>query len=105
MITKGLKPEYEIPVIEECFDEKWSDWGMEQYLINNNCRELIDNMADRGHFGPVHGCPAIEFYNEAKGINYTQIMTGESEALGGSFMVRSYLYGSSLHGHYNEKLM
>ena len=81
---QGLKPEYEIPVVEECFNEKWSDWGMEQYLINNNCRELIDNMADRGHFGPVHGCPAIEFYNEAKGINYSQIMTGESEVLGGS---------------------
>jgi len=77
------KPDYEIASIPECRDETWSDWGMEQYHIQNNCRELVDNMADRGHFGPVHGCPAIEFTNEAKGVNYTQIMTGESEVLGG----------------------
>ena len=81
---EGLEPDYSIPVVEECYDENWSDWGMEQYLINNNCRELIDNMADRGHFGPVHGCPAVDFYNEAKGVHYIQIMTGESEVLGGS---------------------
>ena len=55
---------------------------MEQYLINNNCRDLIDYMADRGHFGPVHGCAAVDFYNEAKGVHYIQIMTGESEVLG-----------------------
>ena len=77
-------PDYDIPLVEECFNDNWSDWGMEQYLINNNCRELIDNMADRGHFGPVHGCPASEFSNEANGVNYIQIMEGESEALGGS---------------------
>ena len=81
---EDLKPDYAVPRIQECFDDNWSDWGMEQYLINNNCRELIDNMADKGHFGPVHGCPAIEFTNEADGINYTQMMTGESEVLGGS---------------------
>ena len=35
--------------------DEWSDWSMVKWEIHNNCRELIDNIADMAHFVSVHG--------------------------------------------------
>ena len=50
-------PDFTTDKIEECYSDDWSDYGMASFLVKNNCRELIDNMADKGHFGPVHQAP------------------------------------------------
>src|ERR1041384_1516230 len=42
-----------IPRIDPVFKpDEWSDWSVVKWRIENNCRELIDNIADMAHFGP-----------------------------------------------------
>jgi len=80
----GPRPEQAIPRIEPVFNEKeWSDWSMVKWTIKNNCRELIDNIADMAHFGTVHGAPVDEFINIFEGHLATQIMRARSERLSG----------------------
>ncbi len=69
--------EQEIPDQPEYYDDGWSDWYMDKIRIHNNNRELIDNMADVGHFGPVHNAQASSFKNIAHRHTYTQIMEGD----------------------------
>ena len=56
-------PDFTPDKIEACYSDDWSDYGMASFLVKNNCRELIDNMADKGHFGPVHQAPFEGFWN------------------------------------------
>ena len=79
---EGTAPDYEPDKIDACYSDDWSDYGMASFLVKNNCRELIDNMADKGHFGPVHQAPFEGFWNEAKDHTYTQEMTADSPILG-----------------------
>ena len=80
-VEKG-DPDYLPKKIDECYSDEWSDYGMASFVVKNNCRELIDNMADKGHFGPVHQAPFEGFWNEAKDHTYTQEMTADSPILG-----------------------
>lgn len=74
-------PEQKIPRIDDCFSDNWSRWAMDKIRINTNCRELVDNMADYGHFGPVHKSPIKDFSNIVEGHTYQQVLTGTSEGL------------------------
>ncbi len=67
-----------IPREEACFSDKWSDWVLEENVININCRELIDNMADMAHFKTVHGVTATRFKNIFEGHVLTQINEGKN---------------------------
>lgn len=80
--TEKQEPDYLPNKIEACYSDEWSDYGMASFVVKNNCRELIDNMADKGHFGPVHHAPFEGFWNEAKDHTYTQEMTADSPILG-----------------------
>jgi 3-ketosteroid 9alpha-monooxygenase subunit A len=75
-------PEVDIPREEECFSNDWSGWVLEENTIEINCRELIDNMADKAHFASVHFVPPTYFKNVFAGQVLTQIMHGKNE--GGS---------------------
>ncbi len=77
-------PEQAIPRLKQAFDEGWSDWSVVKWKIDINCRELIDNIADMAHFGPVHGSTTVAYFaNIFEGHKATQIMVGENETLGG----------------------
>lgn len=80
--TEKQEPDYLPNKIDACYSDEWSDYGMASFVVKNNCRELIDNMADKGHFGPVHQAPFEGFWNEAKDHTYTQEMTADSPILG-----------------------
>ena len=80
--AEGQAPDFLPKKIEECYSDDWSEYGMASFIVKNNCRELIDNMADKGHFGPVHQAPFEGFWNEAKDHTYTQEMTADSPILG-----------------------
>lgn len=67
--------------IDDAYSDEWSGWALETMQINTNCRELIDNMADCAHFGPVHGAPIKDFKNIVKGHTYTQVLKASSAAL------------------------
>jgi 3-ketosteroid 9alpha-monooxygenase subunit A len=73
--------EQRIPRIDACFSDEWSDWRIELFHIETNCRELIDNMADIGHFGPVHANHIDTFKNISEGHIYEQVQTGSSDTL------------------------
>ncbi|MAG32916.1 MAG: 3-ketosteroid-9-alpha-hydroxylase [Deltaproteobacteria bacterium] len=65
-----------IPREDLCFSEDWSDWVLDENVIDINCRELIDNMSDMAHFDYVHGVPPTYFKNIFDGHKLTQIMRG-----------------------------
>src|SRR5690606_12472804 len=74
-------PEQRIPRMDMCFDENWSPWSIELMTIETNCRELIDNMADIGHFMPVHANSITTFKNISEGHRFVQEQTGGSDTL------------------------
>jgi len=74
-------PEQDIPRIDACFSDDWSDWRIELFNIRTNCRELLDNMADIGHFSPVHANHITTFKNISEGHVYEQVQTGSSDTL------------------------
>jgi 3-ketosteroid 9alpha-monooxygenase subunit A len=69
--------ELAIPRIDACYSDKWTDWVIERWTINTNCRELIDNVADMAHFPVVHGAPVDYFANIFQAHKATQIMIGK----------------------------
>lgn len=70
-----------IPDMPEYYSDDWTDWHMNNIRVHNNNRELIDNMADMGHFGPIHGANPKLFKNIVEGHTYTQVMEGSPDAL------------------------
>ena len=70
-----------IPHMDSCFNGEWSDWSIEMFHIETNCRELVDNMADVAHFVPVHANFIDSFRNISEGHVYIQEQTGGSELL------------------------
>lgn len=74
-------PEQEPDRIEDWYSGKWTDWCMSQIPIHSNCRELVDNMADMAHFGPVHYSGVRSFRNVQEGHTFTQFLEGAHEIL------------------------
>lgn len=73
-----------VPRLEQALSPEWSDWFMSKWTIDNNCRELVDNLADLAHFGPVHGSSSVVYFaNIFDGQRATQVMVGVNERLGG----------------------
>ncbi|MGI9292877.1 MAG: Rieske 2Fe-2S domain-containing protein [Pseudomonadales bacterium] len=69
------------PRMGECFSEEWTDWVIEEMTIHTNCRELVDNMADVAHFGPVHRSASVYFRNTFTRHMCIQEMHGKSPRL------------------------
>lgn len=74
-------PEVAIPRLDSAFSEEWTDWVIDKMVININCRELIDNIADMAHFGKVHGAQVVSFSNVFEGHLATQVMVSKSPRL------------------------
>ena len=67
--------------IEDYYSGEWTEWNLAKFTIHSNCRELVDNMADMAHFGPVHYSQVASFKNIQEGHTFTQIMSGGHEIL------------------------
>jgi len=52
---EGSSPSYEVPPIDELDDPAWTPLERSEVTIATQPREVIENIADRAHFGPVHG--------------------------------------------------
>jgi len=90
--------EQAIPREPETYDENWTPWVIRRVNVNSNCRELIDNMADKAHFVPVHGSEEITFFqNVSEAHTYTQLMKGRSMA--GTMDSRATYYGPGYMFH------
>ncbi|MDR3415740.1 MAG: Rieske 2Fe-2S domain-containing protein [Nevskia sp.] len=78
-------PGLAVPRLPQVFSDQWSEWSMLHWKIDNNCRELVDNLADLAHFGPVHGSSSVAYFaNIFEGPKATQVMVGTNERLGGA---------------------
>jgi len=77
-------PDVAIPRVAQCFDQQnWSDWSIVKWKIENNCRELVDNVADFAHFASVHQMRDMKYFaNIFEGHRATQIMVGVSDSVG-----------------------
>lgn len=82
-------PEQLPPVIEAYGSEDWSDWEVVLIPIHTNCRELVDNMADKAHFGPVHASAAMKFENTFDRHIAVQRMEGMSPRLAGDSILKT----------------
>lgn len=76
-------PEQLPPEMPECSSGEWSGWEVALIPIHTNCRELVDNMADKAHFGPVHASAALKFENTFHKHMCVQHMQGKSPRLAG----------------------
>ena len=95
-------PEQAIPQNDWVAEPGWTPWVIRRTPVPNNCRELIDNMADKAHFGPVHGAPSVDsFVNICEGHTYTQLMESKSQLYGESKSRATY-YGPGymIHQHH-----
>lgn len=81
--------EQRIPRIDACFSAEWAQWEVDEMVIQTHCRELIDNVADKAHFGPVHGAVPYAFDNVFEGHLATQIMRSGSKRLAGDSVLDS----------------
>lgn len=88
-----------IPRIDACYSEEWSPWSMVKWDIATNCRELVDNLSDMAHFGPIHGAPVDYFANVFEGHVGTQILVGRSERLSeaNALTAHSSYFGPAYH--------
>ncbi|MFC6634366.1 Rieske 2Fe-2S domain-containing protein [Microbulbifer taiwanensis] len=79
---EGNPPYYEIPLMDECDSGEWMPWVVDTMHIPTHPKELVDNVADKAHFGPVHGAPVSKFENRFVDHMAVQIMEATSERLG-----------------------
>ena len=91
---KDGSPEYDLPELTEWDDPTWINWKIDQ-LGKLNCHptEIIDNMADKAHFGPIHGSSNMQhFENELDGHILIQRLAGGHKTLSDDILVNDTWY-------------
>ena len=74
-------PEQEPESMSDWYSGEWTDWEMAAIPIESLGRELVDNMADMAHFGPIHYSTVKSFRNTMDGHKFVQYMVGGHEIL------------------------
>ncbi len=69
-------PDVAIPRIEGALSDEWTDWVWAETVVEANCREVIDNVADMAHFFYVHMSFPTYFKNVFEGHTASQSMKG-----------------------------
>ena len=81
---EGGEPEWEAPSLPEWDDPQWVRWKLD-HLGTLTChpQEVVDNIADYSHFGPVHGSTVQYYRNEFRGHLAIQYQGGGHRTLVG----------------------
>jgi 3-ketosteroid 9alpha-monooxygenase subunit A len=74
-------PEQEPEAMADWYSGEWTDWEMAAIPIESLGRELVDNMADMAHFGPIHYSTVKSFRNTMDSHKFVQYMVGGHEIL------------------------
>ncbi len=62
------EPDYDVPVLEEWNDPAWVHWKIDHLgELAWHPQEVIDNIADPAHLGPIHGSTLEYYENEFRG--------------------------------------
>jgi 3-ketosteroid 9alpha-monooxygenase subunit A len=66
--AEGGAPDYEVPLLDAWDDPSWVR-GKVDHLgqMATHPQEIVENMCDLPHLGPVHGSPSAFFENEIRG--------------------------------------
>ena len=92
----GGPPDYEIPTIEGHGVAPWGPWNSAKLHIKTQGREVVENVADRAHFSPVHNTEIHEFDNEFPDHMAIQRARGTAYPIGGGkddFAIEATYYG------------
>ena len=60
----GEAPDFEVPVLPNEQEEGWLPWAHSIIRIKTHSKEIVENVVDLAHFGPVHGTHVDRFDNE-----------------------------------------
>src|SRR3546814_16083125 len=89
-------PEWDAPFLQEWNDPTWTHWTFDDLgKIDVHPQEIVDNITDAAHFGPVHGSKTKFFENEFAGHLAIQRMVGGHRTLvadGGPMLVTEAVY-------------
>jgi 3-ketosteroid 9alpha-monooxygenase subunit A len=62
------EPDIALPPFAQWDDPAWVRWKFDHMgVLATHPQEILDNMADSPHLGPVHGAPVVYFENEFRG--------------------------------------
>jgi 3-ketosteroid 9alpha-monooxygenase subunit A len=66
---EGGQPDYELHPIPEWDEPSWVRWKIDLMgVLESHGQEIVDNMADIAHMGPIHGSTACAYFeNEFRG--------------------------------------
>ena len=93
----GDEPDFDIkvlPIEEE--PEAWLPWSHHKIQIKTHSKEIVENVVDIGHFGPVHGTHVDVFENEFTDHMAIQRTKGVAYPRGGgkdNFELEATYYG------------
>jgi len=95
------------------YDEKWVNWKVD-HLGTLDChpQEIIDNMTDKAHLGPIHGSTNMEYFeSECKDHVIRQLLAAGHRTLSDEVMTNDTWYTgpglllSRMNGYYNSLMM
>lgn len=109
----GGAPDYQIPRLPEWDDPTWNRWTPQRLEIKTHPREIVENVADKAHFAPIHGTHIDVFANEYNGYEAVQVIEGVAYPRGGGkdyFKSRTTYYGpsfqiSAMDGYLQNKIV
>ncbi len=82
---EGGEPDYALPSLPEWEDPSWVRWTIDQMgEIDSHPQEVLDNMADAPHLGPIHGSTLAYFENEVRNHLVIQRQGGGHKTLAAS---------------------
>lgn len=93
---RNSEPDWEIPTIDHYARDGWTGWDASLLYIKTHPKEVVENLADKAHFGPVHGTWVDWFENEYNGHIGIQRAKGVAYPRGGGedrFELQSTYYG------------
>lgn len=82
---EGAAADYDLPPFVEYGQPGWVNWNIECLgVLDSHPQEVLDNMADKGHLGPVHGSiDMVSFENEFDAHVCRQILSAGHKTLAG----------------------
>jgi len=107
------EPDYQPHALPEWEDEKWVNWKID-HLGELGChsQEIIDNIADKAHLGPIHGSTDMVYFESAfDGIVVSQKLAAGHRTLSDDVMTNDTWYTgpgllmSRMNGYYNSLML
>lgn len=82
---EGGEPEWDHPSLPQWDDPSWVRWVFDEVgLLAQHAQEVVDNIADYSHLGPIHGSTVQRYENEFSGHLAIQRQCGPHRTLVGA---------------------